>query len=76
MDTPYRAVCPQIEQDSGDESPVFSNLNGVPTTSSFHIPEHFQTTAVNTAQCWSLPILTYSDHPLGSAGTDPVLCHP
>lgn len=42
MDTPYQAVCPQIEQDRGDESSVFSNPNGVPITSSFHIPGHLQ----------------------------------
>lgn len=48
MDTPYQAACPQIGQDCGDESPGFSNLNGVPTTSSFHVPGHLQSSAVNT----------------------------
>lgn len=48
--TPYQAVCPQIEQDHGAQSSVFSNPGGVPTISSFPIPGHLQTSALNTKQ--------------------------
>lgn len=48
MGTPYQAACPQMEQDHGAESSVFSSPGGLPTISSLHIPGHLQTGALNT----------------------------
>ena len=48
MGTPYWAVGPQIEQDHGAESSVFSSPGGVSTISSLHIHGHLQTGALNT----------------------------
>lgn len=50
MGTPYQAVCPQIEQDRGDELSVFSNPGGFPTISSILDSGHSQIGAPDMKQ--------------------------